>query len=152
CHPFVGAFAKGHLPLERFISEYRFAYSNQRNVEVTPPPGACSLDDFLPPLAHAFEAAFGPSQKDKRPTAAQWVALLEEYERSLRICPAVKLHHYSSAAPNCPWCRMEGRLGVVLFLPTYATYTGSTPVFDPGSTGFDLVKLWSQIEAIRIPT
>jgi DNA-binding helix-hairpin-helix protein with protein kinase domain len=150
-HPYVGAYARGELPLPRAIAEHRFAYSRERNVGMLPPPGAISLDDFPEPLARAFEAAFGPSQQENRPTAAQWVSLLEEYEQSLRVCATEKLHHYSSAAANCPWCRMEARLGVVLFVPSYRSYTGPVPEFDPGSGGFDLAKLWSQIEAIRIP-
>jgi DNA-binding helix-hairpin-helix protein with protein kinase domain len=150
-HPFVGAYAKGDLPLERAIAEYRFAYSKERNVGLAPPPGTVSLDDFLFPVARAFEAAFGPAQQANRPSAAQWVSLLGEYERSLRVCSATKLHYYSSAASNCPWCRMEGRLGVVLFLPTFTSYIGPMPAVDPGSGSFDLIKVWAQVEAIRLP-
>ena len=148
-HPYVGSYSRGELPLPRAIAEHRFAYSRQRNV--SPPPGTASLDDFPEPVALAFEAAFGPSQKGNRPTAAQWVSLLGEYEQSLRVCATEKLHHYSSAAGNCPWCRMESRLGVILFVPSYRSYTGPAPEFDPGSGGFDLAKLWSQIVAIKIP-
>jgi len=149
-HPYVGSYARGELPLPRAIAEHRFAYSRQRNVGMSPPPGTTSLDDFPEPLARAFEAAFSPSQEN-RPTAAQWVSLLEEYEQSLRACATERLHHYSSAAANCPWCRMEARLGVILFVPSYRSYTGPVPEFDPGSGGFDLTKLWSQIAAIKIP-
>ena len=150
-HPYVGAYAKGDMPLPRAIAEHRFAYSRRRNVGMSPPPGVVTLDDFPAPMAQAFETAFGPPQQAARPTAAQWVALLEEYERSLRVCQAEKLHHYSSAAKSCPWCRMEGRLGVILFVPHYRSYTGPVPEFDPGAGGFDLGKIWAQIEAIKIP-
>jgi DNA-binding helix-hairpin-helix protein with protein kinase domain len=150
-HPYVGAYAKGDLPLPRAIAEYRFAYSKRRNVEMSPPPGVVSLDDFPAPLAQAFETAFGPPQQTSRPTAAQWVSLLEEFEQSLRSCPAERLHHYSSAAKNCPWCRMESRLGVILFVPNYRRFTEQIPDFEPGAGGFDLAKLWAQIEAIQIP-
>jgi DNA-binding helix-hairpin-helix protein with protein kinase domain len=150
-HPYVGAYAKGDLPLPRAIAEHRFAYSRERNVGMTPPPGATTLDDFPVSLARAFEATFGPSQQQTRPSSAQWVSLLQEYEQSLRQCATEKLHHYSSAAANCPWCRMEGRLGVILFVPSYRSYTGPVPEFDPGSGGFDLAKLWAQITAIKIP-
>jgi DNA-binding helix-hairpin-helix protein with protein kinase domain len=150
-HPYVGAYANGDLPLPRAIAEHRFAYSRQRSVGMSPPPGAVSLDDFPAPLAQAFETAFGPLKRTYRPNAAQWVSLLEEYEQSLRVCSTEKLHHYSSAAKNCPWCRMEARLGVILFVPSYRNYSGSVPAFDPGAGGFDLAKLWTQIEAIKIP-
>jgi DNA-binding helix-hairpin-helix protein with protein kinase domain len=150
-HPYVGAYAKGDLPLPRAIAEHRFAYTRQRNVGMSPPPGAVSLEDFPAPLAQAFEAAFGPPQQSNRPAAAQWVSLLGEYEQSLRVCSTERLHHYSSAAKDCPWCRMESRLGVILFVPSYRSYTGPVPEFDPGAAGFDLAKLWDQIESIRIP-
>src|SRR5262245_25620578 len=151
-HPYVGAYVKGDLPLPRAIAEHRFAYTRQRNVGMSPPPGAVSLEDFPAPLTQAFEAAFGPPQQSNRPTAAQWVSLLEEYEQSLRVCSTEKLHHYSSAAKNCPWCRMEARFGVILFVPSYRNYTGPVPEFDPGAAGFDLARLWTQIESIKIPS
>lgn len=145
-HPFVGSYAEGEMPIQKAISEFRFAYSRERSVGMTPPPGACTLDDFPGPMATAFEEAFGPSQRDHRPTSLKWVSLLEELERSLQKCPANSLHYYASAAKNCPWCRMEKRLGMVLFLPANFTIPGT------GTGDFNLQQLWAQIEAIRIPT
>ena len=45
-HPFVGFYAKGDMPIEKAIAEFRFAYSRERSVGMTPPPGACTLTDF----------------------------------------------------------------------------------------------------------
>jgi DNA-binding helix-hairpin-helix protein with protein kinase domain len=116
-HPFVGAYTKGEMPLPRAIEEYRFAYSRQRRVDMTPPPGVCTLEDFPPPITAAFETAFGPSGKNARSSAAQWVTLLDGFERTLQKCDKNPLHHYSSAASACPWCRMEQKLHIILFLP-----------------------------------
>jgi DNA-binding helix-hairpin-helix protein with protein kinase domain len=148
-HPFVGTYAKGEMPIHKAISEFRFAYSRKRSVGMTPPPGACTLDDFPNHVASAFEAAFGPSLRDKRPTASQWVSLLQEFERSLRKCSVDALHYYSSAARSCPWCRMEKHHGIVLFFPEYADLTISSA--EAGAGDFNLPVLWAQIEAIRIP-
>jgi DNA-binding helix-hairpin-helix protein with protein kinase domain len=147
-HPFVGAYAKGEMPLPRAIEEYRFAYSRQRRVDMSPPPGVCTLEDFPAPIAAAFEAAFGPSGRNARPTASQWVALLAEFERSLQKCGKNPLHHYSSGVPACPWCRMEQKLHIVLFLPKDIGII----VPGPDTDDFNLPLLWAQIEAIRTPT
>ena len=114
---------------------------------MSPPPGAYTLDDFPEPLARAFEAAFGPSQQATRPTAAQWVSLLEEYEQSLRVVRDGKAASLFKRGDELPLVPDGG--------PTWESsssfqaieaYTGPVPEFDPGSGGFDLAKLWSQID------
>ena len=147
-HPFVGAYAKGDMPLPQAISEFRFAYSRRPHVDMTPPPAVCTLDDFPVPVAQAFEAAFGPAGTKSRPSAGQWIALLDEFERSLRKCGKNALHYYSSAAPSCPWCRMEQKLRMILFLPKDIGII----IPGPDTDDFNLPLLWAQIEAIRAPT
>ena len=147
-HPFVGAYAKGDMPLPQAISEFRFAYSRRPHVDMTPPPAVCTLDDFSVPVAQAFEAAFGPAGTKSRPSAGQWIALLDEFERSLRKCGKNALHYYSSAAPSCPWCRMEQKLRMILFLPKDIGII----IPGPDTDDFNLPLLWAQIEAIRAPT
>jgi DNA-binding helix-hairpin-helix protein with protein kinase domain len=150
-HPFVGSYSRGEMPIQKAISEFRFAYSEQRSVGMTPPPGACTLKDFTPEVAAAFESAFGQSQQANRPSASQWVELLDSFERTLKKCSTNSLHQYSSAAPGCPWCRMEQRLGIVLFLPNYSDYA-TPPPSGIGTGTFNLATLWAQIEAIRVPS
>ena len=149
-HPFVGRYTKGDMPIEKAIGEFRFAYSLRRAVGLTPPPGACTLDDFSQPIADAFEGAFSKEQKDTRPTAKQWVVLLEEFEKSIIKCRANQLHHYSSNARECPWCRMERTLGVVLFLPTYHDYPPVDIALNSNQP--HLAQLWAQIEATQLPS
>jgi DNA-binding helix-hairpin-helix protein with protein kinase domain len=148
-HPFVGSYSRGEMPIQKAISEFRFAYSEQRHVGMMPPPGACTLKDFTPELAAAFESAFG--QQANRPSARQWVKLVESFERTLKKCSANSLHKYSSAAPARPWCRMEQRLGVVLFLPNYSDFATAPPSSIATGT-FNLATLWAQIEAMRVPS
>lgn len=146
-HPFIGTFEHGDMPLEKAITEHRFAYSNRRAVGMRPPPGTVSLKDFPTSIAAAFEAAFDPSAQ--RPTAGQWAKLLEELETNLKRCAANPLHYYPSAGSECPWCRMERTVGIVLFLPppdqNAAAGTAST------QGGFDLGAIWAAIEAVRLP-
>jgi len=150
-HPFVGAYSKGEITIQRAISEFRFAYSRERSVGMAPPPAVCTLDDFPAFIASAFEAAFGPSQQYSRPSASQWVTLLGEFEQTLQTCKKNALHYYSAAAPACPWCRMEQKLRMVLFLPKDIDL-GVFPTSFADTADFNLPLLWVQIEAIKAPT
>ena len=148
-HPFVGAYQHGEMPIGRAIAEYRFAYTGRAAVGMKPPQGACELSDFIPEVSSAFEDAFGRATAPDRPSAARWVELLQQLERSLKRCPTVDHHYFSAAAPECPWCRMEGRLGIVLFLPP-AIITARN-LSDPGIDAFDLKLTWAAIEAVALP-
>jgi len=147
-HPFVGTYRRGDMPLPRAITEHRFAYSRRRNVEMTLPPGVCGIGDFPESVAAAFERAFSPDSHGQRPPAAEWVALLEGFEKGLQQCTANSLHHYAGGKGECPWCRMERRLGVVLFLPNFDVDPRTVPTFSAG----EMSVLWAQIEAIPIPS
>ena len=107
-HPFSGRYqGSGDMPLERAIGEYRFAYSAQSSLtKMQPPPGAPLLADFPPDIGQAFEKAFGRSGKSLRSSAAEWVSLLENLEKSLVTCTADNSHQHVQGKP-CPWCRME---------------------------------------------
>lgn len=115
-HPFTGTYTRGDLSPADAISQFRFAYSRQRNVDLKPPPGACRLEDFPTTLGAIFEAAFGPGGPRLRPSAQQWLEAVDELQKSLRQCAASPLHHYSSAAAECPWCRMEKATQTRLFI------------------------------------
>lgn len=150
-HPFAGTYAKGEMPIQRAISEFRFAYSRNRSVGMTPPPGVSTLDDFPPLLASAFETAFGPTQQKARPTAAEWVTLLGDFERTLKQCSKNALHYHSEAAASCPWCRMEQKLHIILFLPKDLGL-GILPISHGDKDEFNFGLLWAQVEAIKVPS
>ncbi|MFM2277980.1 MAG: hypothetical protein RLZZ444_211, partial [Pseudomonadota bacterium] len=115
-HPFSGRFkGGGDKSIEDAIKEFRFAYSG-RSTQMEPPPATVQLSDLSPWVIQNFEQAFSPQGVGKRPTAAQWISALEELEGSLRPCPVNKAHHYSRFAPSCPWCRMEEKYGVPMFI------------------------------------
>lgn len=149
-HPFMGSYAKGEMPIERAIAEHRFAFSQRRDVGMTPPPGICTLEDFPSELRLAFETAFSPDRSISRPTADQWASLLNGLEHSLRRCSANSLHYYPAAASACPWCRYENQNGLILFIPHFAT-TASGTASDPGAAAFNLAVIWAAIESVRIP-
>ena len=148
-HPFVGAFAKGDMPMERAIFENRFVYSLVRDVGMTRPPGAASLADFPLYVAEAFEQAFSPNA-ERRPTAEAWINILVKLESAIVQCANDSLHYYPQAAAECPWCRMENKLGILLFLPNFLSRAAAT--FDPGAASFDLAAAWSAIEKVVLPS
>ncbi|MBS2004324.1 MAG: topoisomerase DNA-binding C4 zinc finger domain-containing protein [Cyanobacteria bacterium SZAS LIN-5] len=147
-HPFVGAFAKGDMPMERAIFEHRFVYSQIRDVGMTRPPGAASLADFPRDVADAFERAFSPSV-ERRPNAEEWINILVKLETEVTQCSSDNLHWYPQAASECPWCRMESKLGILLFLPTFTNR--GLPAIDPGAASFSLGLAWSAIERVVLP-
>lgn len=149
-HPFSGAYSAGDMPIERAIGEHRFAYTRQRTVGMRPPPAVPTLADIPPPVAAAFEAAFAPGSTAQRPTAAQWASLLSDTEKALRECGRSPLHHYAANATECPWCRMEAKQGIILFLPYAPTVAASIPT-DPGAAGFDLATVWRAIQSVPLP-
>jgi DNA-binding helix-hairpin-helix protein with protein kinase domain len=144
-HPFSGRYqGSGDMPLERAIGEYRFAYSAQAAAaKMLPPPGAPLLTDFPIYIAQAFEGAFGREGPNGRPTAAQWVPLLESLEKELTACAADSAHHHVQGRP-CPWCRMEqSNPGFVAFI------SAPTGVFVP--TSINISEIAAIIRGIRDP-
>lgn len=145
-HPYAGRFAGGDLTMSEAIAQNRFAFSQVRKAETrtVPPPGAVSLADFPPPIARAFEAAFGLDPA-LRPDAAQWILVLKDLEAAMSRCSAVKNHYYPSAAGQCLWCRLAGQSGVDMF-PDLIGMAAPAP-----GGPFDLERLWVQISAVRLP-
>ncbi len=145
-HPYAGQQKGSDLSLEQMIASNLFAYSKRRQTGVTPPGVLPSLDDFTPDIGDAFERAFG-LEPAKRPSAAEWANMLHALEGRLSRCGIDGLHYYPSSAKGCPWCRMEGATGVVLFLSSVAA-KGATAA---GVANFDVEKAWIAIKAIALP-
>jgi len=144
-HPFVGQHSFGEMPMEKAISEYRFAYSRVRDVGMAPPPGAATLADLPIEVANAFETAFG-DRSYIRPSAQAWIEILEKFEKALIRCSFNQLHHYSPSAQDCPWCRMENQVGMILFMPAGSSSANHSQNADVIS---DFEELWHRIEAIE---
>jgi DNA-binding helix-hairpin-helix protein with protein kinase domain len=146
-HPYAGTFAGPDLTMSEAIAQNRFAFSiaRQAQTRTKPPPGSLSLNDFPPPIAQAFEAAFGLDPAG-RPDAATWVSLLKNLEAGLSHCTKIKTHYYPSAARECVWCRLTVQSGVDMF----PDYLGTdTPI--PPSGPFDAERIWAQVRAVTLP-
>lgn len=149
-HPFSGRYKRGDISQEKAISEFRFVYSEKRATDMDMPPAVPKLGEFPDYIGAAFEAAFGPDGVRKRPTAGEWVGLLERLEKDLRVCSKSSLHHYPQSATECPWCRMERRQGIQLFLPPLGTIDPNAFAHFNNLRG-DIDKIWKAIESITLP-
>lgn len=145
-HPHSGSPRRGDPPsYEEAIRDFRFVYSETRDVGMDQPPGTPVLSDFSADVAKAFERAFSREQAGSRPSALEWVRTLDALERSLTQCPKIKLHYYARDAAACPWCEMERQLGVTLFVPYLPSAILINNPFDPGEGGFNLEAVWAKI-------
>ena len=145
-HPFSGFYTGtgNQRTISEAIQEGRFAYSQNRSLtQMEPPPHVPVLTDIPMDMAVAFQRAFrSPTSKvEARPTAAEWIPLLEKMEKSIIECKANPAHYFSAVAPTCPWCRLEAGYGTVLFVAHH-------PI---GRSTFDLDYVVSRIEQIRSP-
>jgi DNA-binding helix-hairpin-helix protein with protein kinase domain len=146
-HPFAGRYlAQGDMPMDRAIAQFRFAYSARRSSTLMePPPNVPTLSDLPISLGDAFERSFGPSgATGARPSASEWISIIEKAEGELVRCSVSSAHHYFRAAKNCPWCRMERAYpGFLAFVPVFPVQTGDRPL--------DLGQLISAVHAVKDP-
>lgn len=150
-HPFVGTVRSGDIPpLHENIKNYKYVYTDTRNVGMDQPPGTPDINDFSPMLASAFESAFSKADAYKRPTAQDWVNILERLESSLIKCDDNPLHFIPKDASECAWCEMEKMLAITLFVP-YIPGATQYDGRDPGALAFNLESIWRTIETISLP-
>jgi DNA-binding helix-hairpin-helix protein with protein kinase domain len=145
-HPFSGRFlGTVEMPMERAISEYRFAYgSNAAAMQMQPPPASLGLSGVTRDLALLFERAFSRqgSQPNGRPQAREWVTALQEIEGHLKKCPVNPAHQFVDTLNKCPWCDVEAATGVPLF---QVALVGSA------QTGFTIAALWGKVSSVPNP-
>jgi DNA-binding helix-hairpin-helix protein with protein kinase domain len=145
-HPFSGRFlGTGEMPMERAISEYRFAYgSNAAAVQMQPPPASLGLDGVTRDVALLFERAFSRqgSQPNGRPNAREWETALQDLEAHLKTCTVNPAHQFVDSLSKCPWCDIEAAIGVPLF---QVALIGSL------QTGFTIADFWGKVSSIQNP-
>jgi DNA-binding helix-hairpin-helix protein with protein kinase domain len=146
-HPFAGRYiGQGDMPMDRAITEYRFAYSSRRgSTLMEAPPNVPTLADLPLSLADAFERAFGPGGSGgPRVSASEWATLLDKAEGEIIPCRSSAAHHYFRSAQICPWCRMERAYpGFQAFAPTFPIHAGQQPI--------NLGQLLAAVRAVKDP-
>jgi DNA-binding helix-hairpin-helix protein with protein kinase domain len=142
-HPYSGVYAgKDDMPIERAITEFRFAYGKQAHLKsIAPPPNSVGLSVVPTQVAGLFEQAFAETgaRPAGRPTAGDWWDALESLESRMRKCSEDSVHSYYSGLAACPWCRLEESSGLLLFLSADRI------------AKIDLRREWPKVEAIPAP-
>lgn len=143
-HPFSGIFRHGNenITIEDAISEFRFAYSPDKHATEMEQPGwVPALTIYPAELGSLFIRAFGrDGANGNRPTAHEWIGVLENLSRSLKRCAVNESHFHPASLSTCPWCKAEGASGVPMFGFTVAAFNGQE---------FNIVAVWREIESIQ---
>jgi DNA-binding helix-hairpin-helix protein with protein kinase domain len=141
-HPFAGRYSgPGYMPIERAIGECRFAFGRlASNMLMSPPPDSLLLNQVSASLADAFERAFSreAARGCNRPSALEWLTIIEQFQKELTRCKAHKAHLYYHRLAFCPWCPIETHgvtHGVILFI--------DIDIDVPA--GLDIESLWRRI-------
>jgi len=147
-HPFAGRFhGAGEMPIEKAISEFRFAFSQHASSrQMTPPPNSLRLVHASFEIATLFERAFSPeaARSPIRPKASEWITALDKLEKDLTTCKTFPGHKYHRSSPSCPWCEIDRGGGPDFFI--------AVTVGQRLQSGFDLQRIWATIAAIPTPT
>ncbi|HON51245.1 MAG TPA: hypothetical protein PKW18_04455 [Candidatus Sumerlaeota bacterium] len=145
-HPFAGRYlGHGDMPIEKAISEYRFAYGPDRKIhQMESPPGSLSLEKMGQSLAQMFIRAFSKNNAlNMRPDTTEWISSLSNLENSLKICPNVSWHNFPCEWASCPWCSFEMASGKKLF--------GVNLSLIKRLASFDIESFWKLIQDIQVP-
>ena len=113
-------------------------------MQIQPPPASPGLNGVTTDVALLFERAFSKygSEPNGRPRPDEWVRALRHLEQHLKTCGVNPAHQFVDTLSNCPWCEIEAKVGIPLFL---APITGST------STGFTIEAFWAKVISLPNP-
>ena len=146
-HPFAGRYSgKGEMPIEKAITEHRYAYSrNAAANQMEPPPFAPRALIVSGDVANLWERAFSAAaaQGSGRPSALEWVRCLSALEQSVARCAQHPGHYYLTTAGACPWCAIESSSGVLLFF-------APSGIISPSGM-FNLAIVWGRIGQVAHP-
>jgi|GEM_PF-6541790 len=118
-HPYSGVplRADAGQALEKDIEAYRYAYApdGQRR-GFKPPPQSIPITLVPDAIQALFTTAFTEQgAREKRPTAQEWVAALDDLRQHIQQCAVTAMHAYPDHLTRCPWCALE-KQGMVYFL------------------------------------
>src|SRR5262245_3718776 len=142
-HPFSGRYLDmGEMPLERAISECRFAYgADAETRKMRQPPGTLALEYMPPGLVDLFRRSFLSTD---RPQPREWIEPLDSLAKALKKCALHSGHYYYRELSDCPWCGIESQARVRLFnvlLPGDGSRRGH----------FRLDEAWKEIMSVEAP-
>jgi DNA-binding helix-hairpin-helix protein with protein kinase domain len=145
-HPFAGRnTTKKDIDEETAIRQREFAYSlSDKKKQLSPPPDSLPIGYLNTDLVACLHQAF---EQDRRPSAADWVRVLDAQLKDTLMCVESRLHTYPTNAPECPWCAFRKARGILYFLDdTYINASAVLGDIDSFVNGFKLdaleIKRW----------
>ncbi|MEE4357326.1 MAG: hypothetical protein V2I97_12740 [Desulfococcaceae bacterium] len=113
-HPFTGVLKNTALSVGRVdlhcIRNGIFPF--HKNGKVSPSPNAPSFTVLYPDIQKAFIRCFVNGYKNpaRRPSAEEWIKLLELAEKKLKPCRHNPNHIFSTHVKSCPWCNTPAQV------------------------------------------
>jgi DNA-binding helix-hairpin-helix protein with protein kinase domain len=135
------------MPIAKAIAEFRFAYgANAKSKQMQQPPGTLPLEAVSQSVAILFERAFSQegARQSMRAKPQEWIAALEWLLKALKLCSRHSGHYYLNTLMDCPWCKIEGQSGIILF--NVAAVGNSFQ-----QSAFNISVVWSQIAQVQPP-
>lgn len=132
-HPFKGQWVGvGDGPEPNELVEKGFWPFAERSF-IRPGPSTLSLDVVHPLIKQHFIRCFndGHDDPDRRPSAQEWVRVLDMAIAQLKRCWSDRRHYYSATYGRCIWCERRRDLGVDVFNPKEVVMASSTPSLSP---------------------
>lgn len=110
-HPFAGVAKAGSpKPLEENIANLCYAYTSLTASTLSPPSFSVKPELVCSRyVVDAFERSFGPAGLSGRPTARQWIQLLDAQISNLKRCETNFRHYFDNGISDCPWCQIDSR-------------------------------------------
>ena len=146
-HPFAGQPLRDDVgnAMEEDIQHFRYAYAPDANKRgFAPPPRSIPITILPDHVQNMFVHAFTEQgAKQLRPTAKQWVDVLDDVIKRLSKCGQSKVHIYSNHLAKCPWCELD-KDGLSFFVDT-----GGSAINAPNN--FSLTQVWAKIQKISPP-
>lgn len=91
------------------------------NSLIQPGPLTIPLSVVHPSVEQCFRQCFTVGHRDpnQRPTAQDWVNVLQVAVGDLTVCRRVRNHYYRTSLGKCYWCDRKAKLGVDVFPPAH---------------------------------
>jgi DNA-binding helix-hairpin-helix protein with protein kinase domain len=132
-HPFKGQWVgAGDAPEPNELVEKGFWPFAERSL-IHPGPSTISLDVVHPLIRENFMRCFNEGHDDpaRRPSAQEWVRVLDTAIAQLKGCWSDRRHYYSATYGRCIWCERRRVLGVDIFNPKEVVTSPPQPSLSP---------------------
>jgi DNA-binding helix-hairpin-helix protein with protein kinase domain len=145
-HPFAGRPLRGDVGNDMSVDISRFRFADARDNGsrgLVPPPTAVSVAILPAAIQGMFVQAFTEPGIQLRPTASEWVSVLDGLLPQTAVCRANSHHAYPAHVRACPWCALDSS-GIEHFVRAQVAAKLH-------AAKGNVAALWAQISAVPAP-